>query len=316
MSLALLVAFSAASAQDLPQTCYLFTSFRGNGEDGLHLAYSIDGLKWTSLKQDKSFLAPRVGSEKLMRDPCITVGPDGVFHMVWTTGWRGSDIGYAHSRDLIHWSPQRAIPVMEHEPTAINCWAPEIIYDPSHKDFLIYWSTTIPGRFAGDAEGDGGYNHRIYFTRTSDFDTFEPTKLFFDPGHSVIDATLVADGDRVVMIYKDERKNPLKKHLRVGFGKTFTGPFADFTEPFTPVYSEGPTVLKVGQDFICYYDLYHQNRYGAMRTRDFRKWDDLTDQLQIAPGTRHGTAFPVRREILQKLLEVEPNASSQPAGIK
>ena len=28
--------------------CYLFSYFKGNGEDGLHLAYSNDGLKWTT----------------------------------------------------------------------------------------------------------------------------------------------------------------------------------------------------------------------------------------------------------------------------
>ena len=50
------------------KTAYLFSSFRGNGQDGLHLAYSHDGLKWTALKSDKAFLKPKVGG-KLMRDP-------------------------------------------------------------------------------------------------------------------------------------------------------------------------------------------------------------------------------------------------------
>ncbi|MDE8698430.1 hypothetical protein PZH42_31545, partial [Bacteroides cellulosilyticus] len=42
----------------------------------------------------------------------------------WTSSWTDRIIGYASSRDLIHWSEQRAIPVMMHEPTAHNCWAP------------------------------------------------------------------------------------------------------------------------------------------------------------------------------------------------
>ena len=75
---------------------YLFAYFKNNGEDGLHLAYSRDGLKWKVLNDDRSYLAPAVGSQKLMRDPCVIQGPDGVFHMVWTTGWRGQDIGVAH----------------------------------------------------------------------------------------------------------------------------------------------------------------------------------------------------------------------------
>src|SRR5688572_15952535 len=47
------------AAQPQPGKVYLFTSFRGNGEDGLHLAYSHDGLRWTDL--GRSFLKPAVG---------------------------------------------------------------------------------------------------------------------------------------------------------------------------------------------------------------------------------------------------------------
>src|SRR5262249_40768357 len=87
----------------LPQKesgAYLFAYFKNNGEDGLHLAWSGDGLKWQALNNDMPFIAPAVGSQKLMRDPHVLQGPDGVFHMVWTTGWEGRDIGIAHSKDL------------------------------------------------------------------------------------------------------------------------------------------------------------------------------------------------------------------------
>lgn len=71
----------------------MFSYFKGNGEDGLHLAYSVDGMKWTALKQDSLFLKPVVGKEKLMRDPCIIQGRDGCFHMVWTASWQDKGIG-------------------------------------------------------------------------------------------------------------------------------------------------------------------------------------------------------------------------------
>ena len=100
---------SALGACTSTQDAYLFSSFRGDGEDGLHLAWSGDGLTWTALKGDQSFLLPDVGG-KLMRDPCIIRGPDGVYHMVWTTGWWENNIGIAHSRDLIHWSAQQEVP--------------------------------------------------------------------------------------------------------------------------------------------------------------------------------------------------------------
>ena len=41
----------------------------------------------------KSFLIHEVGKDKLMRDPCIIEGPDGLFHMVWTVSWAERGIG-------------------------------------------------------------------------------------------------------------------------------------------------------------------------------------------------------------------------------
>src|ERR1700710_914243 len=106
-------AFAAGSGDEV----YLYSYFVGNGEDGLHLATSDDGLKWTALRGGASFLQPVVGENKLMRDPCLLLGSDGVFRMVWTTSWSGITIGYASSKDLINWSEQRALPVMANEPT-------------------------------------------------------------------------------------------------------------------------------------------------------------------------------------------------------
>ena len=82
----LLMFASAALAADP----LLFSYFRNNGEDGLHLATSGDGLRWRVLQGGKALLEPKVGESKLMRDPSIARGPDGTFHMVWTTSWPGA----------------------------------------------------------------------------------------------------------------------------------------------------------------------------------------------------------------------------------
>ena len=141
---------------------YLFSYFTNNGEDGLHLCYSFDGLNWKTINNGESLMKPEVGEQKLVRDPCVIQGPNGIFHMIWTTSWAGKTIGYAHSNDLIHWSNQKAIPVMEHEPEAVNCWAPELFYDEERENYLIFWSTIIPGRFPEtDNSGTKGRNHRI-----------------------------------------------------------------------------------------------------------------------------------------------------------
>lgn len=84
---------------------YLFCYFKGNG-DGLHYAYSGDGFKWKTLFNDSIVLKPSVSKDKLFRDPCIIRGADGLYHMVWTVSWNDKGIGYAASKDLIHWSEQ------------------------------------------------------------------------------------------------------------------------------------------------------------------------------------------------------------------
>ena len=105
---------------------------------------------------------------------------------------------------------------MAHEPTVRNSWAPEIHYDPKRQEFIIFWASTIPGRFASTAgSSEDAYNHRIYFTTTKDFTAFAPTKLFFDPGFNVIDATFLHANGRHYLIVKDETVNPPRKYLQI-----------------------------------------------------------------------------------------------------
>ncbi len=290
---------------------YLFSLFRGNGEDGLHLAYSHDGLKWTALNNDRSFLEPKVAG-KLMRDPCICQGPDGTFHMVWTTGWWNRGIGIAHSKDLITWSEQKWLGVMEHEPEAMNCWAPEIFYDDQNQNYLIYWSTTIPGRFpetynTGDRKSGGGrLNHRIYYVKTRDFENYTKAALFYDSGFSVIDATIVRDGDKYVMFVKDETKEPVaKKNIRIAVSDKAEGPYGPASEPISPDWVEGPTSLKIAGWWYLYYDGYTRHRYEGIRSKDLKNWESITDKLTFPKGTRHGTAFIVEEKVLSELLELK-----------
>ncbi len=295
---------------------YLFAYFTNNGEDGLHLMHSRDGLKWQVLNDGKSYLTPMVGSQKLMRDPCIIQGPDGIFHLVWTTGWEGRDIGIAHSKDLIKWSEQKAIPVMEHEPTTMNCWAPEIFYDAANKQYLIFWASTIPGKFPETSGSAGkGRNHRIYYVTTKDFESYSKAALFYDGGFNVIDATIVQDGSRFVMIVKDETELPVaKKHLRIATSDHAAGPYSRASEAFTKDWVEGATAIKHNGEWIVYYDMYRDHRYGALKSKDWKSWTDISDQIEFPKGVRHGTVFAVSNKILAPLQQVRwRNALQQKA---
>jgi hypothetical protein len=288
------------------EECYLFTYFKGNGEDGLHLAYSMDGYKWTSLNGDKSVLAPMVGGDKLMRDPCVIKGPDGLFHMVWTVSWKEKGIGYANSKDMINWSKQKFIPVMAHESGARNCWAPEVFYDDVEKEYVIFWATTIPGRFpVTEKAGDGGLNHRMYYVTTKDFETFSETKLFYDRGFNVIDSTIVKSGGRYVMFLKDETRNPPEKNIRIATSDRAEGPYSEASEPITGDYwAEGPTAVKIGDSWIVYFDKYRKHRYGAVMSEDMKDWRDISEKVSFPKGFRHGTVLKADRGVLDGLLEL------------
>ena len=290
--------------QTTSTNAYLFTYFIGNGEDGLHLAWSRDGLNWDALNGGRSYLKPLVGESKLMRDPCVTRGPDGTYHMVWTTAWGGKTIGYASTKDFITWTEQKALPVMGHEPTVKNCWAPEIVWDAGREQFLIFWASTIPGRFP-ETQAGGDNNHRIYSTTTKDFQKFTPTRLFYEPGFNVIDATMIqTEEGHWRIIVKDETKEPVaKKHLRTAMADNPEGPFSELAPPFTRNWVEGPTALRVGEDYLVYFDCYTDHHYGALKTRDWKKWEDATAQLNMPKGIRHGTAIEVDGKVIEQLLE-------------
>jgi sucrose-6-phosphate hydrolase SacC (GH32 family) len=283
---------------------YMFSYFTGNGEDGLHLAYSRDGLTFSALNNGKSFLTPVVGVSKLLRDPCIIRTPDGTFHMVWTAGWTERGIGYSSSKDLVNWTDQRYIMVMEKEPSARNCWAPEIIYDKKNNQFLIIWSTTIPGRFPDtEKAGDTGYNHRIYCVTTKDFVSFSETRLFYDKGFNVIDATINRKGNQFIMFVKDETRTPPQKNIRITTSKSLFGPYSSPSEPITGNYwAEGPTSIKIGDVWFVYFDKYMEKKMGAVISKDLRSWKDISDKVSFPDGTKHGTIFSSDVKILQNIL--------------
>ena len=291
------------------ETAYLFSYFINDSKDGLHLAYSYDGLNWLPLHGGRSYLTPAVGKDKLMRDPSICQSPDGTFHMVWTSSWTDRIIGYASSRDLVHWSEQQAIPVMMHEPDAHNCWAPELFYDEPSQTYYIFWATTIPGRHkeVATSESEKGLNHRIYYVTTKDFRTFSKTKMFFNPDFSVIDAAIVKDPKRedLIMVVKNENSNPPEKNLRVTRTKKIEKGFpTKVSAPITGKYwAEGPAPLFVGDTLYVYFDKYRDHRYGAVRSLDYGEtWEDVSDQVFFPRGIRHGTAFAVDVSIVESLI--------------
>jgi len=219
-------------------------------------------------------------------------------------------VGYASSTDLIHWSEDILIPVMAGEPGARNVWAPETFFDDTSGEYMIFWSTTIPGRFPGtESLGDGGLNHRIYYVTTRDFQTFSKTQLLYDPGFNCIDASIykVAAG-RYLMFLKNETLMPPAKNIVMARASAPQGPWGRASRPITPkgVWAEGPTALFRNGRWLVYYDRYTQHGFGLTASEDLKTWTVLTGDLHMPAGIRHGTVFTATHDELARVLALSP----------
>ncbi len=278
---------------------YLFTSFHEPANGGLRMLYSKDGYRWKDF--DTVFLKPMVGKEKIMRDPSMIQGPDGTFHLVWTTEWKGNNgFGYASSKDLIHWSEEQYIPIMKTEPDAVNVWAPELFYDQPQNRFVIVWASCIPGRFEKGQE-DEKNNHRLYYTTTPDFKSFTDAKLLLDPGFSSIDAVIVKKAEQdYVLVFKDNTRP--ERDIKVAFSNTVLGPYTQVSASFTDKFCEGPAVAKVKNGWLVYFDAYREKKFGAVWTNDFKNFKKADSLVAVPQAHKHGTILRVEKRLIKKLL--------------
>lgn len=298
---------------------YIFTYFDTKKQDaGLCIAYSYDGYTWTAINDNRPVMRPMVGRDRLLRDPSICLSPDGTFHLVWTVGWSGQSIGYASSRDLVHWSEQRELPVMKDFPTARNTWAPELFRDETSGTYYIFWASTVPGDKKVRTEGclsEDDYNHRIYCTKTRDFRKFTKTRLWFNPEFNAIDAAVVRNPQtgELIMAVKNENLHPAEKNIRITRSSSMKKGFpSKVSAPINSrrgtdgklLWCEGPAPLFVGNDLVVYYDMYGAHRFGASISHDNGlSWEDCTDKILMPQGMSHGTAISVPRHVVDALVE-------------
>ena len=249
-------------------------SYFTDADEALHLAYSHDGEKFAAVNGGRPVLRGTVGTGEL-RDPFIGVGPDGLFHLLATDGWTSPSIVHATSADLLTWSEQELIPVMAAVEGARNAWAPEFFLDRATGLYHLIWSSVVDA--GSTAEGRDyehiSQDHRIWHCTTEDFRTFSAPEVFFDPGHSVIDATVrELDGGGFLMAFKDERgTNDLAtahKDIHLTTFDTPGGPYASPGGRSRPRV-EGPSIFRRGDELVMIFDhfLEGQVRGGPQQGR-------------------------------------------------
>ena len=287
-----LTVFLISAASVYAQKAWVFAYFKEPGNQGIYLALSHDGYHYTPLNHGEPWVKPEQPGE-IMRDVFLTRGPDSKFHMVWTWGWHGNSLGYAESPDLLHWSGHKQIAIMQDYPDVRNVWAPEIDWDAKQNKWLILWSSSMNGSEAGN---------RIYSSLTSDFTTFSKPAVFFDPGYVVIDATMFHSKKTYYLVFKDQTVDPLRYQVRFATGPSVEGPWKDIHAPLTESWSEGPSVIHVGNEFVVYYDHYRAPaRYEAVQSTDWKHWESVNDRISLPEHCKHGSFLEVTPEEASRL---------------
>lgn len=314
--LAPLIVFTATACsaqQPGPRDPVVFAYFREPGNQGIYLALSRDGYTYTPLNDGMLWLAPEQPGE-IMRDVFITREPSGHgFRMVFTWAWRGDSIGITSSPDLLTWTPQQKIPLMQPFPSVQNTWAPETYWDRGKHEWLLLWASSFKA-LPGTQDKPEGL--RLWAARTADWASFTKPERFFDRGFPVIDATLfhrhLHGKDDVVMVLKDQTPDPLRYSERWVSGPSVEGPWGELSGAINESWSEGPSVLQVGDKAVVFYDHYRQPRarYEAVETSDWNHWESATDKIQLPEGCKHGSFFRVTEAEAQRLLQRHDGSSA------
>lgn len=275
---------------------YLLVYFKDDTH-GLYMALSQDGYSFTDINNGQPIIAgDTIASQKGIRDPHISRGPDGTFYLAMTdlhifaqkagfrdTEWEreGADYGWGNNRgfvlmkskDLINWSRtnlrvDKAFP----ELNDIGCaWAPETIYDPEKKKMMLYYTM----RFGNDL-------NRLYYTyMNDDFTAMETTpKLLFEYPIEVtyIDGDITKVGDIYHLFYVSHDGTPGIKQAvseQINEGYVYDPAWYDPEEKAC----EAPNVWKrIGEEkWVLMYDIYgiKTHNFGFSETTDFVNFTNL-----------------------------------------
>jgi len=110
------------------------------------------------------------------------------------------------------------------------------------------------------------------------------------------------------MFLKDETLNPKpEKNIRIATSDKLDGNYSEASEAITTNWVEGPSVMKINDDWIVYFDRYTKHQMGAVISSDLINWTDISDKIDFPEGTRHGTIFKVKQRVLNTIISQPKN---------
>lgn len=289
-------------------TAYLFVYFTGNSgnEEAIRFAISTDGYHYKALNNN----LPVISSAKIsatggVRDPHILRGVDGkTFYMVVTDmvaakGWSANRaMVLLKSTDLINWTSsvvniQKKYPGQEN---LLRVWAPQTIYDPVAKKYMLYWSMK-----------HGDEPDKIYYAyANAEFTDLEtvPKQLFFSPTNGAcIDGDIIFKDGKYHLFFKTEGQgNGIRKAVSDELTKGYVLEDKNIQQTQSPV--EGSSIFKLnrGKGYILMYDMYMSGKYQFTYTEDLENFKVVDGEVAMDFHPRHGTVLPITQEEATRLM--------------
>lgn len=334
--LAIFLLLSASScmqskkSQDEEMAAYLLTYFT-DPTHSLFMALSTDGYTFTDVNNGQPVVAgDTIASQKGIRDPHITRGPDGAFYVAMTdlhlfakqlgyreTTWErpqdeydwGNNRGFVlmKSYDLINWTHNNFLFDEAFEGfDEIGCaWAPQTIYDPVEEKMMIYFTLRM----------GHGLTKLVYAYTNDDFTKLvtKPKSLFEYPNEKIqvldADITQMPDGRYCMMYVAQEQPGGIKVAFSDYINKGYK--YEPKMVDQEPGACEAPNVWKrIDSDkYVLMYDIFsiQPHNFGFAETTDFKTFTDLGHFNEGVMKTtnftspKHGAIIQITKKEVEKL---------------
>ncbi len=314
--------FTVYIAEDEGYSSYLFAYFTGNSQskEQICFALSMDGYSYTPLNNGNRIIySDTIAIKKAVRDPHILRGEDGnTYYMVVTDmksseGWSSNDgLVLMKSNDLVNWTHTsidfpNTWPARFNRQALTQVWAPQTIYDPVAKKYMVYYSI-----------GESGQHYKIYYSYTNDdFTTMTQPQVLYDHGANTIDADIVYKDGLFHMFFKTEQDgNGIQKATATSLQGPWTPNRKDLQQ--TSVAVEGSGVFKKinSDEWILMYDCYNNGYYEFCSSTDLENFTKVTQSTSSGLFTpRHGTTIPITQEEAERLVAKWPSTALSPTPL-
>ena len=318
---ALLAAFCPNMMSARKYTNYLFVYFPSNDNENIYYALSTKEKPFDFVPMNDGKMvvsADTIALKKGVRDPHVLRGDDGWFYMVNTDmrcaeGWASNrGIVLMRSRDLVNWQHSTVHFPDKYKGTnfanVTRVWAPETIWDPVAKKYLVYFSLLTN-------DGTIPYDKVFYCYANSDFTDLEGEPVYFyDRGSATIDMDIVySPKDQLYhAFYKNEGEGGICKVTARQLtpdagqpdGSQWSKPSGKLQQTKVAVEGAGVWPL-IGQDkWILMYDCYGSGYYQFCETADlstFKLLHQTETKGMFTP--RHGTVLPVTKKEVKRIVK-------------